>query len=364
MEKHPTKQQGKGEALLHTFSFWLVCDLDDPPQLIDFSLGATRVRLYPPFRSGLPNFTPMPKINPHAIPFLAGQRPHIDDGFRVLHAAPMPVPKAGLLSGTMSLQWGENWEQAPANQPVMDSIRVDLMAQDLQDSHIKWSQHLDLFLQHLREASKQWWIGKSIEPLIGSLRSSFKISQMGAPVDYPSATTGARTPFGFERTITQEIWTESHSRALKKQAPPEESMLLLEAHYQISTSDFRAAILSSAMACEIVKERVIENLWHSRYPNENYKRGKALKGYDLPAHLDRDMKELSGESFQEHNPAAHRNIETLWRLRNKVAHGRELIAQASAKSKKVDEEKMLSILESCKEVIIWLRDKDRVTKRI
>jgi hypothetical protein len=91
----------------------------------------------------------------------------------------------------------------------MDSLRLDISVDERSDRDFAEKLAVDL-LQLLRWKSDQWWIMRSVQPLLGYVRNDFPVDERGIPnTDFnPSPHTRGHTPYGFEQPITQEMWQE------------------------------------------------------------------------------------------------------------------------------------------------------------
>ena len=159
------------------------------------------------------------------------------------------------------LVWGANTNE-PMLAPPMDSLRVDVIPiADATPPETTVDNVLRSFLTHLRVASGQWWITRSIDPLVGWQRNTFKCDEYGKPLERPGAVAAARTPTGNERPISELLWNQALVSTQRGDDPDLHDVLMADAHFHAVTSEHRQFVLDAAAAIENLKERVFERLW-------------------------------------------------------------------------------------------------------
>lgn len=342
-----------GQALLYSFPFWILCEKTNEFCVEEIEIHGTLIRVYPPFRSGKPNFTPMPPIAPNAIPFCKGQAPNIDPNFKLINISVLPGLRNRGKPSYLKLVWGEEWDDIPEVMP-MDSLRIDILNQGDETKNKLASEYVSRLLSRLRNESNQWWIDRSVASILGNLRASFKISNEGAALEVPYGHSSGRSPFGFERLITNELWNKSIFFAKESQEHHEEDVLVLDAYFLTATGDLRRAILDAATAAEMGKDRAFERIWKKKNKGKKFRRGKILSGYELPIHLNYDLEKLAGVSFAKTHPKDAILIERLWKLRGKVAHGLPLTFSSAKGTVKLEDEAMAEMISAVRILNTWL----------
>lgn len=343
-----------GDALLFSFPYWVLCDNSETFPVATPRINRTQIRVYPPFRSGKPNFTPMPPIDPHKLPFLDGRAPNIDPKFKFINLSVVPGLKNEEQDANLKLMWGEEWDETPDVMP-MDSLRIDVLNNGNEKKNeiaVNFVSHL---INHLRVDSSQWWIGRSVESMLGIHRAAFAIDKFGTPLETPYGLSQGRSPFGFEKPITKELWSDSILKAQQSKIVPEELVLISDAYFFAATGELRRAIIDAAIAAELVKDNAFEIIWRRENRGKNYRRGKILSGYDLPSHIDKDLKILAGVAFSDDFPKEAQLINRLWKLRGKVAHGLPLTFSSGKGMVKLDTEPTSEMIGAVKLLIGWLR---------
>lgn len=311
--------------------------------------GGALIRIYPPFRSALANFMPMPKIKPEAIPFLPEARPK--NPLPLIHVVTLPTFQPDGGPGTIALcsdQWGEKLNIFP-----MDSMRIDLINSPQSDFSLQSILHK--LLERLRVRSAQWWILRSVDAFLGYERNSFSIKRNGAPVDIGHGIVKARIPFGFEKPIDKNIWMESIFDIGKEIETPPYEMLFFDAYYYLATSDIRSMAVSAAIASEQATETTFARLWETQNKGQKFNRGRVMTSYDLPTHLSRDLNRFLGRSFEQEFPTEFAEIRKLWDVRGRVAHGGKAQFICNGNLLTLDgfqAEKMLAAVRKC---IDWLQ---------
>ena len=344
----------EGMAFVYTFPFWLFIkdSVQDAPDVKDIIISGTRIRLYPPFRSGPANFIPMPYVDPSKIPFLPGARPETAKDYKLISLSAIPglVSKPGD-KPSVHLVWGDTWKDKAPEPFPMDSIRIDVIGG--QEIHYLAHTTLHRLLSILRCRSRQWWIGHSVHGLVGSLRNTFNITGTGAPVGIPEGATQAHTVYGNEQAIDHDLWQTTVRDLEAGVKPPLYDEVLLDGAYFASISDVRRSVFETANACEQAKEVTFVRLWSKKFPKIKYRRGKVLRDYNLPKHLDRSMKSFC-PSYKEEHPDMFKTIEELWYSRGSVAHGGQAEYCRGDKTFVVDEKKAAEFVSVGLHCIRWL----------
>lgn len=248
--------------------------------------------------------------------------------------------------------------EEPMIAPPMDSLRIDVIP--LAEGPPPGSEVnnvLRAFLSNLRVASGQWWITRSIDPLLGWQWNSFRCDKYGKPMAPPDADVAARTPSGHERPISEITWNQALAATECGDDPEFHEVLMLDAHFFAVTSEYRQLVLDASTACENLKERVIKKLWSASHDGV-YRRGKVLKGYDLPAHLDKDLQKICGRSFKDEKSDAFRSIEWLWDARGNVAHGEGAFYRDQGVRVNVSDDNAKQLLNAARTCINWLYQLD------
>lgn len=338
--------QPVGESFVYTFPFWLYVKLPMNLETKELTFSRIPLRIYPPFRSGQANFIPMPYVNPHSIPFLPNSRPNIAPDFRPLSLAAIPVFDRRIL-----LTWEDKWGDVPPNPFPMDSLRVDVIVAERQEPI--GEQVLRTFLRILRTRTRQWWVGHSVHGLVGHLRNVFPIRDRGEPLALPEGRTRGRTVDGDELPIEPIIWEASLGDLEQGITPPLYLELLLDGRYFGSIGDYRRAVVDLAMACEQAKDLAFERLWTTSSPGAPFHRGRVMSGYDLPEHLDRDLKRFS-HSYKEQHPDKFATLSELWDARGNIVHQGTAIFRRAGVGIEVDENACQNFVRGASHCVQWL----------
>lgn len=316
-----------GTSYLFTFPFWIYVDTTSPPDIVEITLDGGLLRFYPPFRSAPANFMPMPRVDPRRIPFAPGTNLNISPDFEMPLAAAVPdLLQNSNEKPSFTAIWGTEWPDPPVLFP-MDSLRIDALDLPGGQPSAHPSQSLTTFLQLLRYRTRQWWIGRSVDPLLGYLRNTFSVSVEGLPLEVPAGLGQIRTVSGDELAVNGAIWQAALGDLANAKQVPIFQVLLLDARFFVSTHDIRRAILDSAICCENVLDVTLERLWPvRRWPapgtSRAYSYSRAMGGEtNLGVNLATGMDRYIGRSFQREYPNDHEVIENLWSARGSVAHG-------------------------------------------
>jgi hypothetical protein len=350
-----TRPENASNAWLFSFPFWIIVDTEAAPQTMEVSIGDCFVRAYPPFRSAPANFPYAPPIDKQAVPFDQGLKVRVEPGDKMLTLA--STPTLGPTPGTL-LMWGEDWGERPRNFP-MDSFRIDVIS--AQPGTAKAHQELveDLMfrlLRLLRWKSGQWWILRSVQPLMGFVRNDFPIDRNGVflPNDIPSPHSRAHPGYGFERPITQEMWQAVLGFWRSSSSPPEADLILLDAYYFVATAEIRRAVVDAATACEVAKDEFFERRWREQ-SSEPFRRGRMLRGYDLPDHIDVQMQRWIRRSYRVDHPQHFVSIQNLWDARGNVAHGGPLTYRTNKTQTEVTRDEAIRLCDAVRHCVGWLQ---------
>jgi hypothetical protein len=194
---------------------------------------------------------------------------------------------------------------------------------------------------------------RSIDPLVGWQRNCFEADLFGTPTERPAGTVNSRTPFGHELPVSDLIWQSALQATAHGLKPNLHEVLIQDAHYHAATGEYRRLVLDAANACENLKERVFETLWVNTNQGA-YRRGKVLSGYDLPKHLDMDIKQLCGRSFKQEVPTAYVEVKRLWDARGNVAHGEDAFYREDNRRIDVSEQNANDLVKGAAACLEWL----------
>ncbi len=342
-----------GTSFLFSFPFWIFVNRDSSLSIQKFHFSGANIRIYPPFRSGQANFIPMPYIDPHAIPFRAGEEIEFAPDFRILSVTTIP----GLDSEgrpTAFAVWESDWQCPPRAFP-MDSLRLDVYAGS-NAARVSMEVRNQL-MSLLRWRSRQWWINRSVDALLGQLRNTFPVTPRGRPLDQPEGESQFRTFHGDEQIIDEHLWLQVINDIRNGIQVPAEEMLLLDAKFYMNSGDVRRAVLDAAGACEIAKDEAFERLWPKYGTGKQYRRGRVTqaKGYDLDRHISSGMKEYAGRSYADEQPTMFKAIEDLWNARGNIAHGHENVFYRNGKRYVVNQEVALKFAIAVEDCVHWLQ---------
>jgi hypothetical protein len=339
----------EGRCYLFSFPFWIFVDTASEPSVEEISRDGLVLRIYPPFRSGPANFTSMPHLDPHQIPFLPGKKPCKPVDIPPIAAIPQ-LASGNQTEPSLLLTWGINWGKRPRIFP-MDSLRLDVFGA---------CENLEAVIEHLlqllRWRSRQWWIGRSIATLGGGfLRGELPVLSDGSLAELQGhGHTQGRTVNGDELPIDKHLWTSVIEDFRSGIEPPIYDILLLDAQYFASTRESRLSVLDAASACEQARDTTIERLWPSHGGQRKFHRDKVLKGDKLYNHLDRDLNNYIGRSYRSEHPSHFEKIKTLWIARHNVAHGGSGKYRQGGRTVQIDDKGALEFALAAEDCVRWL----------
>lgn len=343
----PAPNKPDGCAYLFTFPFWVFVDRTVGFGTGTATTGQNGLRFYPLFRSGPANFSPMPAIARGAVPFEPGAKPA--QPLAIFHIAILPLLKADGGPG-MRAEWSEKWIDPP-NMFPMDSLRLDVIG----PAHEKFSPGalVRRLLEHLRLRTRQWWILRSAEGLVGYERCRFGIAANGAPVGgNPENLSGVRIPFGFEVGLTNESWMASIEDAVREVPVPLYEMSLLDAFHATAIKDLRSAVIHAANALEQGVDVRCSSLWPGKF-GKKFREG-FLTGKNATVHISNEMLRYFGRSFKEDCPGPFHELEKLWSARNSVAHGGSAEFRDGTQRRIVDASGAETMVRAVRTCLKWL----------
>lgn len=342
-------------AQIYTFPFWMLIDDDRQPALRLINWKDHNIRIYPPFRTAPLNRLPMPHADGLKIPFLRNRAPSKGIPFRFVPLASIPV------IGTreehnqkMRLLFEDVWDGKPGKGFPMDSIRIDILG-DADDHELELigRNFISNFLDHLRISSRQWWITRSIDPLVGWQRASFSIDKYGCNTAAPYSYGKGRTLSNFEKPICRNIWDKSVQELQAKGPAPLYWLLYMDAKHLQAMDDFRGMVYEAASACELIKEMAFENWWKVQ-KGTPYRRGQLLTKSNLSNHLDKNFKNCFGSSLKEEKERTFEDIDKLWKARGQVAHGKHAFYYDKNQRVDIDITKARELMDSAYGCLKWV----------
>lgn len=139
--------------------------------------------------------------------------------------------------------------------------------------------------------------------------------------------------------------------------------ILSDARDAIVQENYRRAILEMAIACEIYVKQIFfraTELSSSVFDYLESKRKIEVNTLDL---INMVSKEAFGESFKNAHQEDYKNIDYLFRARNKIAHlGKAFYKDDSGKECCIYEDTLMQWWRSIKQVITWLKAKTQSTQ--
>jgi hypothetical protein len=132
-------------------------------------------------------------------------------------------------------------------------------------------------------------------------------------------------------------------------------MLLLEARFFIASGAIRQSTLEASSAVDICKEITFQRLWCENNPGKRYdegRRGKLLRNWDYPRHLDIKFKNHFGKSYKKEHYQEWSTINNLYEARNNIAHGGP--NQYGSPAVAVDEKVCRSFIMASEHCVRWL----------
>ncbi|CAN7523555.1 hypothetical protein [Rhizobium sp. LjRoot254] len=333
----------EGRTQLLSFPFWMIMHEQDFPTIYELARPSGFTRFYPPFRSSPDNYIWMPSITVDAIPTPAGTPLNIRERKTLRTLATYPRLAKDGKPTAMELRW----DDARSSDMPMDSMRID----DYGD--LDFEEFLSGFFNHLRAASKQWWIGRSVAPLYGFYRNDFRVDTRGRNLEAP-LTRGQGTTSGLrERSIGTAMWREAIDRALSREPVPYFELQLLDARYGLTAGDAAFFVLNAAGACDGVKDIVVEELWAKANPGSQFDKWQVARGFNLIEHIEGGLKKISGRSFKQEHSAQFRELAELWSLRNDVAHGKPVSFAAIEHINKEQKKRSKGLMDAAETFVEW-----------
>lgn len=285
-----------GNAHLFSFPFWIITDKTVPPQPLTVTAKKWSLRLYAPFRSAPANYTWMPEVPYHKIPWPSDCPVAVPIG-TIPSLVAVPVLTRPEAKGGLQLIYTPVDVSSLDNAP-MDSLRVDNYG------HPDVHEYVNLLLKQLREMSHQWWIGKSVASILGHQRAEFSVTDNGAPIEAPMSSSRGHTGNGYELSIDDSIWRRVAEAAAKGEAVTGIGEQLMDAQFYLSIEDHSGCVLNLATACELAKEIAFAELSPSNgegnycrvitFPNTYQSNSKLCTGARFPMSIRMPLMKSSG----------------------------------------------------------------------
>ena len=235
----------------------------------------------------------------------------------------------------------------------MDSIRIDVLSIDDKENAIRTT--CREFLDYLRIRTKQWWVGRSMDFIMGFLRNVVPLSDSGILMEPSQSLLQVRTINGDEQALNNDMWLMAVKDMENKSEIPANDYLLLDAYYYAYVNDIRSAVIHAASACEQAKDLAFEHLWKRSGMTDTFKRGKVLSGYDLPDHISQDLESFAGFSYLKLFPDEFRQIEDSWNARGSIAHGGPNVFWRDRKQMQINQDLGIQLVKVADHCIQWLK---------
>jgi hypothetical protein len=211
-------------------------------------------------------------------------------------------------------------------------VPVDTIRYDTDIDHMNSPRMLKTFINHLRNFSGQWWIGKIHVDAVGvSVIGKIQINNTISNCKSASGMYTFQADFG--KPITVDMW----KRALKAIAEEDElnisQSLLMDAHYELFASNYRGVVLNLANAIDIAINKFFIKIWTEEKGKpidefdrkifvKLYKINKKISDTFIPGLITEFTSELISRNYKNEFPVKFKIIDEFWRgKRNPVAHG-------------------------------------------
>lgn len=339
-----------GNAYFLTFPFWIFIDRNNTLTVQEIQLENLPLRIHPPFRSAPANYIPMPRVNPHSIPSIGKQNNYPK-------AFDMSISAVPLLEGALSEGKAFEFFQTPIfdnELPAfpMDSMRIDMLSINRDEKVIR--ETFREFINYIRFRTRQWWIGRSMDFIMGFIRNSAPFTESDTLIEPSQCMLQVSTINGDELPVNGDLWLAVIKDMVNKTEVPAFHYMILDAYYYAYTDDIKSAIINAATACEQAKDLTFERLWKLK-GNDNFKRGKVLRNYDLPDHISQDLEAFGGYSYSKSFPDEFNQIEDLWNARGNIAHGGPNMFWRDRKQIYIDRQLGIQLVKASDHCIKWLQ---------
>lgn len=340
-----------GKAYFFTFPFWIFIDRNNTLTVQEIQLENLPLRIHPPFRSAPANYIPMPRVNPHSIPS-SGKQNNYPQAFD------MSISAVPLLGGALSEGRAFKYFQTPhfdkeLSAFPMDSMRIDVLSINYDENVIR--EIFSEFLNYLRFRTRQWWIGRSMDFIIGFIRNAAPFTESDILIEPSECLLRVSTINGDELPVNGDLWSSVIKDMVNKTEVPAFHYMILDAYYYAYTGDIKGAIINAATACEQAKDLTFERLWKKLKGNDSFKRGKVLSGYDLPDHISHDLEAFGSYSYSKLFPDEFNQIEDLWNARGNIAHGGPNMFWRDRKKNYIDRQLGIQLVKASDRCIKWLQ---------
>lgn len=282
-----------------------------------------------PFNYRLPNgkMKPLPPNTNVAVYPVYGEKNQEHIGFTMQHHENWQLKEQ-----TPFYPAGSNFpDKLPHNFVPVDTIRFDTDQEYVNDS----PKFLKTFLNHLRNFSGQWWITKMHYDSIGvSVTGKIDFN------DNIKKTFSASPMFTFKanfgKPIGIKIWKEAIDAMVNGIDIDISRSLVLDAHYDLFSSNYRGVVLNLANAIDIAINKFFIKIWTEEKGKmidefdrkifvRLYKINKKISDTFIPGLITEFTSELVSRDYNSEFPIKFKIIDEFWRnKRNPVAHGSDV----------------------------------------
>ena len=362
-----------GETYFFTFPFWLYSEKTIDWDNIQIEFQGVAIRVFPPFRSGEYSFNGSPKIKFHNLPLSKKETAEQKNlKIRELNSIQYPeIPHKGgnWKNSHVALTIGDSTDEKMTNDKMdtlfksdgrpMDSLRVDVLIKNDNSRSIA-EQVVNTLLDIIRSMTCQWWIHRSIDPLVGYCRGGTNINGETNVISNDSfGALHLNNVFGFEKNISQDIWKHAIARLAKNAKPHSSEKLWLDSAWSAKSGELVLTPIYLCIALEQAVEFTFYNVWQKKNKSK-FKRSKVFKNKSLPDNLDMDSLSFFGRSFKKEYPKEHEYIRNMWVVRGNVAHGLEPALFSGGVKNEMDMAMAGHFFNSSRLALDWL-DKIRIS---
>jgi hypothetical protein len=245
---------------------------------------------------------------------------------------------------------------------IADCIRLDvedLSPTDLQSvgSEKDINDVLFNFSRLVRWVTGQWWVGMDRLFENNLVRNAFVINEKGERIGPITGFRSVFQHFGFERPLDAPTFQWVCDAVTDGQHPPLHRDTFYDAIYWYARRDYRRSILDAAVACEQIRDGLVEGVAHAMGISPRQAR-KSLVSDDLRENLDNGFREGYQLSFRAADAEAYEAVCQLWIARGNIAHGRPPVVPTGSTPRTPTEDDYRRWLLACFKLVGWYEEID------
>lgn len=328
------KVSGVGDIFFYSYSGLIVVDEERKFEQQNIRWSNCNIVIEPPQRVSAPTWRPIPQLTSDILKRIIPQAP---DDIPSLEISALPTIKDGKTG--VALCWGNDAEPP---QSYVDTILVHVYGGADRDQVA--DQFVSRMLVWLRLKSRQWWIGKSSEPLTGNKHLAIELRAFNQAHGYPIMLAKQVTPSQDTLAVSPCIWNAAIMLASGTESPDVGELLCSEAQYNYHSGNLVMCFISVCSSFEMMRDEVTKR-----------RKCPGLKGTDLLVHLSRTFEGFIARNLEKERPSDFEFLKSCWIARGHLAHGNAIVWRHNGVRSDFSKVKAEWFFDKVKAIHAWLR---------